>query len=352
MHADKLRQRNVPRGYIDNIETTVKELRKENQVLRRRLAALQAAGAKSSMAVPIPNPASIVALEYLNSMEEHGNAAESIRSFETRPSVSFYQQSWTKSNSTEMCGSFEGSYPECTLAQEARYLCLAAAGETRYLGSSSAMGLATLLSTLVDVQDSMSPQSSNEKMLDSCRIRPIHSLPVDFTLPSRVVATRLIESYFQHTHLAFPLLHRPSFMAIVEKIYTEPTYYNANIFEAFTFDMVLAIGGSNPHQFEASSAETLRFYGMAKAKFRSVIDMDRYTALKAILMVSEHDISSNLQNATTTLWHLIGIGGRICVELGLHVSQAQVEEPFFGQVTTMEQEMRRRCFWCLYNLDR
>lgn len=41
LHVDKIRQRQLPRGYMDSMETKLQELGNENQTMRRELAALR-----------------------------------------------------------------------------------------------------------------------------------------------------------------------------------------------------------------------------------------------------------------------------------------------------------------------
>lgn len=141
-------------------------------------------------------------------------------------------------------------------------------------------------------------------------------------------------------------------MSVVERIYADPSYYSANTVDAFIFDMVLAIGGSNFNRFDEPAAGASRYYAMAQNKLGRVMEMDRLTILRAILLISQHGIFSNLRDTSASIWHLLGIGARICFELGLHVDPRRVDTSSPTRTITMEEEMKRRCFWCLYNLDR
>jgi hypothetical protein len=160
-----------------------------------------------------------------------------------------------------------------------------------------------------------------------------------------------VDAYFQHTHIAFPLLHRPSLLSTIEKIYAEPEYYDSHPFEAFVFDMVLAIGSSNLNRFDESSTGSSTHYVRAQSKIAAITSLPGLQSLKVILLLAQHGIFSNLRDTAASIWHLIGIGARICFELGLHLER-EVDRSFGVNAVSYEDEMKKRCFWCLYNLDR
>ncbi|KAI0136178.1 c6 zinc finger domain-containing protein [Xylariales sp. AK1849] len=338
LHADKLRQRNLPRNYIDSIETLVQQLREENNDLRRTLATSQReeSGTLATLSASQHEEAG------LRRQQAGSNSSPSPSASVTSPAVS------------------SGGSVDDAFALEVGYLSLIATGETRYLGSSSGIGLATIISKVLSAQSGISllsvSQPSNDGMGKVPRPSPAVSVD-DVTFPSRAVAMPVIETYFQHTHVTFPLLHRPSFATTVERIYNEPGYYDSNPFEAFTFDMVLAIGASNFNRFGESAAGASVHYAAAQSKVSRMMEMDGLTTLRSILLISQHAIFSNLRDTSANVWHLVGIGARICIELGLHLEHKSLNSgprgmPQGANSISSEEEMRRRCFWCLYNLDR
>lgn len=241
-------------------------------------------------------------------------------------------------------------------ALEVGYLSLIATGETRYFGSSSGMGLASMISSAISAQSGLN-STGMSSLLEGFNPRPPQIVPSDSSFPALSVATPFIQVYFQHTHITFPLLHRPSLMASVERIYLELGYYESNTYEAFVFDMVLAIGSSNINIFEDASSSSLTYYAMAQRKVNDVMAMDGLSVLRAILLISQHGIFSNLRDTSASIWHLIGIGARLCFELGLYLETGKLTRvtsdiPHQEEAVTLEEEMKKRCFWCLYNLDR
>lgn len=344
VHADKLRQRNIPRGYLDNMETLVRQLQQENDALRQSLAAAGRATAAGATATPASTAGT-------SSGCADGDAG--ISGSCAAVSGSHGDRALTEAPVTPPPSSSAGreSPPDNAFAVEVGFLSLIATGETRYLGSSSGLGLANIISTMVNSQTGL-----GHELPECAGARAGVAAPSDAGLPPLVSVAPFIEAYFQHTHITFPLLHRPSFLAIVDRIYEEPTFYDDNPYEAFLFDMVLAIGSSNFNRFEESAASSSQYFSTAQSKLGAVLSMDGLTSLKAILLVSQHGIFSNLRDTSASIWHLVGIGARICIELGLHLERKQLgcaaqdhQQPVSA---TLDEEMRRRCFWSLYNLDR
>lgn len=322
VHADKLRQRNIPRGYLDSIENQVRQLQEENKTLRQSLAASQAAAHAHDI----------------------GSNDDTVNAPCSDYGVSFPDRASPPSSSSESQST--QSPPDNAVAAEVGYLSLIATGETRYLGSSSGLGLANIISSMISAQTGMDHDAS-----DCAGSRTLLVSLSDASLPPRATAKPFIEAYFQHTHITFPLIHRPSFLATIDRIYDEPGFYENDAYAAFAFAMVLAIGSFNFNRFDESASSSRRYFAMAQSKVGSVLSMDGLTCLKAILLVSQHGIFSNLRDTSASIWHLVGIGARISIELGLHLEQKTSTTQQLV-ATTLESELRRRCFWCLYNLDR
>ncbi|KAH6871222.1 c6 zinc finger domain-containing protein [Thelonectria olida] len=330
VHADKLRQRNLPRAYLDNIESLVKQLREENKLLRESLASTQAEIRARNQAA-----SELSAL--------HADSRSPSRPVQAR-------------DDTDAMSKSTGSPESNAFAVEVGYLTLIATGETRYLGSSSGLGLANIINTVINVNGGMGPMHVDQHDLTSSSIQRIPMGPSDSLFPSLATAKTFIEAYFQHTHISFPLLHRPSFLAIVDRIYSEPNFYEANPFDAFVFDMVLTIGSSNFNRFEDKSVNSSVYFTMAQSKITTIATRPSLESLKVVLLISQHGIFSNLRETNASIWHLTGLGARMCFELGLHLERKHPERdlanPPQPHQVSLEEEMRKRCFWCLYNLDR
>lgn len=320
LHKDKLRQRHIPRGYLNDVESRLQRATEENAKLKSEMAMLCArygsrsatdsARVPSTVRAQVPSP-------------DHGQT----------------------------------SFPSEAVSTEVGSLALTATGETRYVGSSSGIGLARIMTHMVD--------GTTGLPLVSTELRKGHSAEPDNTaadllesgnLPSKRSAQPFIEAYFQHTHVTFPLLHRTSFLEVCELIYSSTEYYTSNPYDAFVFDMVLSIGSSNFNRFGDASAVSALHYARAQAKLPAVLGMPGLRPLRAMLLLSQHGIFSNLKDTSASIWHLVGISVRMCYEMGLHTeprlrSRTVLHNPHDTSIS-FEEEMNRRCFWCLYNLDR
>lgn len=68
--------------------------------------------------------------------------------------------------------------------------------------------------------------------------------------------------------------------------------------------------------------------------------------LQAILLLVWYSL---LNPEKGSIWFLVGLATRTCVDLGFHNEHnSQVEQ----QADVLEVDMRRRLFWCTYKMDR
>jgi hypothetical protein len=197
----------------------------------------------------------------------------------------------------------------------------------------------------------------DHKALDMQSAHAIPSTPSDASFPHSTTAMTFIESYFQHTHVTFSLLHRPTILRIIELIYNEPGYYEKHPYDSYAFNMVLAIGSSNFNRFEEATACPAEHYAKAQAGLKTVLGMTGLLPLKAIIVLSQHGIFSSLRDTSTSIYYLVGIVARMCFEQSLHSDSKYIhgqQRPSSLAVKRVlfDKEMRRQCFWCLYNLDR
>jgi hypothetical protein len=341
LHVDKLRQRNVPRGYVESMEIQVQQLLEENRKLRGELA-------------PLRNQPQDNQYEGRND-EDEGNQVNEINriaAINTERNTPCSQEDVDSTSLRSPAGTVRSN-----VITEVGYLSLKATGETRYLGSSSGVWLASIIDTVVDPEKripllSIEPTTSNGQGSHSTA-----STPSDESFPSFTTAMSFIEAYFQHTHVTFPLLHRPSFLRTVDLIYNQPGYYENHSYDSYTFNMVLAIGSSNFNRFEEATARPALHYSRAQAGLKSVLALPGLLPLRAIILLSQHGIFSNLRDTSASIYHLVGVGARMCFEQGLHsdskyINGQQKPASDVARRVSFDDEMRRRCFWCLYNLDR
>ena len=232
------------------------------------------------------------------------------------------------------------------------------ATQPRFYGSVAGVDFVDLVESVVDV----SGASNGVFNMVTAELRSAETSPSTQLSPSRVperhVAKQLVDVYFEHWHVTFPLLYRPAFLDLVEIIYEDLSFYAQNPAAAFVFDIVLALGSAALRRFEWSFKDTEAHFTRASCKLDEILRYRDIRALQALLLCCQYGIHASLRDTAEEMWHLLGQAGRLCVELGLHRSRlsprsAKNSIHLTGPIpTSVEIEMRHRCFWCFYNLDR
>nr|OQO26129.1 hypothetical protein B0A51_04523 [Rachicladosporium sp. CCFEE 5018] len=122
--------------------------------------------------------------------------------------------------------------------------------------------------------------------------------------------------------------------------------------------MVLAIATASIYKYEwhmLPSAES--HHARAMQEFNAVLACGGLKSLQAILLLCQYRQGSSIKDDSASMWHLVGIAARICLDLGLHREAAYpskwVDDMTSDQLNRfVDQEVARRCFWCLIAMDR
>ena len=243
------------------------------------------------------------------------------------------------------------------MLNEVSFLASTAAGERHYLGSTSGILFANLVRGSVNMAPDLNRVRSG---FGTPTLSRIHNLSyndisaVKETLPSKDLARELFNNYFAHDHLCYPFLLPGATLSLVESVYNDPLFYKANHFEAFVFDMILAIATVNVYKSEwqmLPSAETHQ--SRAMVRITDVLQAGGIHSLQALLLLCQYRTSSSMQDTSASMWHLVGIAVRIAYELGLHRESAYSPDTSVDNLPKLQkQEIRRRCFWSLFAMDR
>ncbi|CZR52792.1 related to transcription activator protein acu-15 [Phialocephala subalpina] len=241
-----------------------------------------------------------------------------------------------------------------TIINEVSFLASTAAGDRHYLGSTSGVLFANLVRASVDISNGQRPsRAENENTrqpLSTLTISPGTQTTTE-SLPPLDLANKLVSSYLAHDHLCYPFLPPAELLDITDSIYRDPSFYSNNAYEAFVFDLVLAIATANVYKFDwqmLPSAET--HHSRAMSRITEVFQCGGIKSLRVILLLCQYRTGSSMQDTSASMWHLVGIAVRICYELGLHrestyTSKARGDENECHLAERRERETRRRCFW-------
>ncbi|GCB20220.1 protein STB5 [Aspergillus awamori] len=165
--------------------------------------------------------------------------------------------------------------------------------------------------------------------------RPVASAPRVIRLASLPEAKSVALRYFDSLGYQYPFLHREEFMAHLDRIYAgEVPAPEVHHSYHITIATALLIGSAD----ESQAAE---FYRVSNETMTLALQNEDLAAVRALLSVAVYTMF-----ATTgpSVWHILGTTLRLATSLGLHKARPT------GNV--IEEEMAKRAFWSLYNLDR
>lgn len=118
---------------------------------------------------------------------------------------------------------------------------------------------------------------------------------------------------------------------------------NPDPVRSFFVYMVAAVGSLTGPFAGASLPEGL--YAAGERLFEHVLHLNTLETIQALLCCAMYSLRSPIG---VSIWTLSGLAVRQCIELGLHrdIPWSRVES------NPLKTEIRRRVFWCSYNLDR
>lgn len=180
-------------------------------------------------------------------------------------------------------------------------------------------------------------------------------------LPPEQLARSLLAAYLCHDHICYPYLHPRRLMETITMMYAEDNdnYYDTHVVEAYTMDIIFAIGTTQVHKYSwqvMPDAET--HHERAISKLGLVLERGGLVALQSLMLLCQYRMLSVSYSTSASLWHLLGMAARLGLELGLHREAVYTISPSHGLSPAAENELKqnleikRRCFWSLFGMDR
>ena len=213
--------------------------------------------------------------------------------------------------------------------------------------------------------------------------------------PEKSVGLKLVELYFEHANPQIPILHRPEFEALCERVYaTENAKRTPR--ELYLLNMVFAIGSgiiNDTSSGDQSVSTTESSYDGSDAPNRkrqrisnqqsqpeeyhssAIVHLDSFLGstptaegvgggleeLQAVLLLAGLAL---LRPVAPGLWYIIGVAVRLAIDLGLHFED--VDPELDSHVYTLAEtshskapgrrqwtrDFRRRLWWCTFSFDR
>ncbi|KAL3452312.1 fungal-specific transcription factor domain-containing protein [Aspergillus insuetus] len=163
------------------------------------------------------------------------------------------------------------------------------------------------------------------------------SAPRVLRLASLSEAERVAGQYFDSMGYQYPFLHRADFFDHLRRIYAgEIPTPEVHCSYHITIAIALLIGSANDAETRA-----IEFYRASNESLSIALHSEDLTALRALLSLALYTMFAA---AGPSVWHVLGTALRLASSLGLH----KARQP----TTLMDDEMSKRAFWSLYNLDR
>jgi len=154
-----------------------------------------------------------------------------------------------------------------------------------------------------------------------------------------MVSDQLINVFFQEWAPLFPVLHRPTFLALYERFTAD---FESVTDQAELAQMNLVLGIAALSSNTRSSPDLDSFEGQWKAAVDRIITENSMATLQALILAQLFCIQ---QGDFARLQTYKGLSTSLSARLGLHQSQKRFA------LGTLTCETRKRVFWTLYTVD-
>lgn len=165
--------------------------------------------------------------------------------------------------------------------------------------------------------------------------RPISKPPRILWLSSLEETERIANRYFDSMGYQYPFLYRSEFMTNVQRIWSgwtpPPEVHNSYHITIAISLLIAAPDGNQPADFYHVSQDTLS----------PALQNEDLAAVRALLSLALYTMFATVG---PSVWHVLGSCMRLATSLGLHKARPAAN--------LIEEEMGKRVFWSLYNLDR
>ncbi|SCB65550.1 unnamed protein product [Fusarium graminearum] len=162
-------------------------------------------------------------------------------------------------------------------------------------------------------------------------------------LPSAAETQMLFEKYLSWAHIQNPFLLRRSIWALHQRLLNNQDasapVANHDLFRAF---MLCAIGSVLPYRNRIHDRHPGAYYNAALQYLGTEFLTRGLDSVQDLLLICRFGIYHPIG---TSVWDVVRVCGRLCIELGLH-NNPNV------QGDLLQTQLRRRIFWQFYLIDR
>jgi hypothetical protein len=163
------------------------------------------------------------------------------------------------------------------------------------------------------------------------------------------VADFLFDNYITRVSPQYPIHYIPDLMAMHKAAFHETDRYGcprgpATPYDEFTLNLVMAISLSTAARSKQARANSIAsgLFEKAMECIPEVLTND-LRGLQALVLLTQYTF---LNPGVANFWLLTGFISQACIDLGLHQ-----ELPADAPITVLERDMRRRVFWCAWEME-
>ena len=220
-----------------------------------------------------------------------------------------------------------------------------------FLGLTSAVPLArcAVAGTKLPSTTFLGSNDSNDMQGHSTSTFTHHSTSGLSTIP-KTVADFLFSNYMTRTFAQCPLFYSADLHAYFNSVFDNLTAMHDTDMpsgpprERFIIGLIMAISlttAARTQQVWANSIAT----GLMKEAMRNIqsVCTNDIHGLQALLLFLQY---TNLDPMAANVWLLSGFTTQACIDLGLHH-----ETPAIKELDPLTRDIRRRVFWCAYEME-
>ncbi|KAK0388619.1 hypothetical protein NLU13_4862 [Sarocladium strictum] len=163
------------------------------------------------------------------------------------------------------------------------------------------------------------------------------------------VADFLFDNYITRVSPQYPIHYTPDLTAMHKTAFHETDAYGcprgpATRYDEFTLNLIMAISLSTAARSKQARANSIAsgLFEKAMECIPEVLTND-LRGLQALVLLTQYTF---LNPGVANFWLLTGFISQACIDLGLHQ-----ELPADAPITVLERDMRRRVFWCAWEME-
>ncbi|EFR05224.1 hypothetical protein MGYG_09192 [Nannizzia gypsea CBS 118893] len=359
VYTDRSKEPTYRKEVVERLERRLRQCEATNRALAARLAAAQSESSNAGNGSEVPA----------------SRQSPSLDASSSSPGQQQQQQQQGQRIQQQQQQQQPKQEGDNEVTDEVSFLSLTAGGDRQFLGSGSGVLFANLVRATVDAapvpistpaRTAFTPRASHSEnparggsIGSAFSIGSPAAKSETYQIPPEPFARDLHHAYFEHDYLCYPFLHRPTVLTAFEQIYRDPSVLDRDVFSCFIFYMILAISSVDYHKFDwQTRPDAENFHVVALSKLTEVLQLGGIKPLQAILLLCQYRMRSPIQDTSASMWHLVGVACRICIEQGLHRESTYPSRTPSDRMetdspsNTVRAEVGRRCFFCVIAMDR